>query len=221
MTEGRAPLHPQVAACVQGLGLVTLLEGNSIVIGEGAHCPLRELRVGDIHAHKHHPLRGEVVQHEAADRFGGEIWHAPLAGERTQAEGVVTIGCLMEEFADHSIGIKGPLSLLDLFVRCLHLPREQTGEEHVADHEGDDERYELAHDVHLVNNLLTARRASRGTMGAQLLERLHSAEVAQVRGGCIAHHRDHVRDPEVGRGLKATAGTHVQTEVGSEALLVH
>lgn len=47
-------LHAGISSGVHGLGDSPLFVGDGVVVNEGAHQPLAELVVVDIHAHTHH-----------------------------------------------------------------------------------------------------------------------------------------------------------------------
>mmetsp|Transcript_134356 Transcript_134356/g.429269 ORF Transcript_134356/g.429269 Transcript_134356/m.429269 type:complete len:349 (-) Transcript_134356:2-1048(-) len=222
MAVGRRAIQAEVTAGVGGLGLIALLHRDGVVVREGAHGPLRQLGVRDVDADEDHALGGEVVQHEAPDGLRREVGHGALARVGAEAEGVVAEGGLVEQVADHRVGVGLQLLLahLDLLLHGLHLPRQQTREEHVANHERHDQGHEFARDVHAVDDLLAAGLAARGAVRAKLLEGLDGAEVAQVGGRGVGHHGHHVGDAKVRAGLEAAARGDVQTEAGREAGLV-
>mmetsp|Transcript_69347 Transcript_69347/g.198891 ORF Transcript_69347/g.198891 Transcript_69347/m.198891 type:complete len:337 (+) Transcript_69347:642-1652(+) len=222
MAVGRRAIQAEVTAGVGGLGLIALLHRDGVVVREGAHGPLRQLGVRDVDADQDHALGGEVVQHEAPDGLRREVSHGALARVGAEAEGVVAEGGLVEQVADHRVrvGLELLLAHLDLLLHGLHLPRQQTREEHVADHERHDQGHELARDVHAVDDLLAAGLATRGAVRAKLLEGLDGAEVAQVGGGGVGHHGHHVGDAKVRGGLEAAARGDVQTESGRKPGLV-
>mmetsp|Transcript_88139 Transcript_88139/g.234015 ORF Transcript_88139/g.234015 Transcript_88139/m.234015 type:complete len:577 (-) Transcript_88139:7-1737(-) len=223
VAEGRRTLKAQITAGVRGLGLGARLHGDGVVVRKGAHGPLAELRVLDVHADEDHALRGEMVQHVAPHGLRGEVGHRAVAGQRAVTERVVAVGGLVQELADRSVGIlaESLRGLLDLLVRGLDLPWHEAGEEDVPDHQRDDQRHHLAEHLDLVHGLFAAGLAHARGVCPELLEGLDGAQVAEVGGGVVAHHRDHVRDAKVGGVLEAAPGIHEEAKLGHEPLLVH
>mmetsp|Transcript_50594 Transcript_50594/g.109178 ORF Transcript_50594/g.109178 Transcript_50594/m.109178 type:complete len:337 (-) Transcript_50594:63-1073(-) len=222
MAEVGVALSPHVATSVDSLGLLPLLERDGVVISEGSADPLSELLVGDVHTDHDHALWGEVVEHVAPHSLGSEVGDATFAGSSAEAQGVVAESRLVDKLADHScrVGRQGRGTLLHLLLGSLDLPREESGKKDIADHQGHHKGHEFSQDINVVGDVLTSGLARGRRVGAELLEGLHSSEVAQVRSGGVAHHGDHVGHTEVAGVLESAAGIHHESEPGSESLLV-
>mmetsp|Transcript_18809 Transcript_18809/g.40368 ORF Transcript_18809/g.40368 Transcript_18809/m.40368 type:complete len:336 (-) Transcript_18809:28-1035(-) len=222
MAEVGVALDTDIATSVDSLDFLPLLERDGVVISEGSADPLSELLVGDVHTDHDHALWGEVVEHVAPHSLGSEVGDATFAGSSAEAQGVVAESRLVDKLADHScrVGRQGRGTLLHLLLGSLDLPREESGKKDIADHQGHHKGHEFSQDINVVGDVLTSGLARGRRVGAELLEGLHSSEVAQVRSGGVAHHGDHVGHAEIAGVLESAASVHEESEPGSEALLV-
>mmetsp|Transcript_2969 Transcript_2969/g.8347 ORF Transcript_2969/g.8347 Transcript_2969/m.8347 type:complete len:284 (-) Transcript_2969:439-1290(-) len=186
-------LHGEIPARVHGLrhladrGWRRRSRGSNTVLCKTAGRPLAQLVEVDVHPHDDELVWRALALEVTVDRLRGEAGQVLLVGVELVAEGVPLVRRQVEQLADEAfdVGLEVLPDLRDVLVRSRHLLREDRRAQHVGQHERQRYGDVLPQHVELVQDVLAPHTAGGGR--AELLQRLHRAYVAQVRGGPERH----------------------------------
>mmetsp|Transcript_90777 Transcript_90777/g.255911 ORF Transcript_90777/g.255911 Transcript_90777/m.255911 type:complete len:314 (+) Transcript_90777:484-1425(+) len=187
------PLQPEVAPGVDRLlrwldrRELLLRLCQAVELREAPRRPLAQVLEADVHAHDDESLGPACSPDVLVQVLNCELGHILLLCIERMAQRVPFVGRHVQELAEETLCVLlQALAHFDRGVACsLDLFLQDRRAQHIGEHEREHDRHIFPQSIELVQNVLAAHSARRGS--TELLQGLECAQVAQVRRGAKRH----------------------------------